>query len=126
MEDAHKELLSGDLSHAGVDLSWPEVRVLSMSANGLDFEIELRFSKGKRYCCAELGCFIADYDRRWWRRMREVLSRTTDRVPPALRMKIRGVVEAGALLAGHGMGGTFVESDGYTFEHGAVNEIDAK
>lgn len=79
-------------------VSPPLMQVISVSPRGNRFEIELRFQRGKTYCCAESCCFLNTFLDAWWTGFRSALAERTDRDPPPLTMLVHGVVEEGALL----------------------------
>ena len=106
--------------------SFPVLRVLSISATGNRFEIELRFLADCTYCCCEPQCFLPVFDSCWWTRLRENLRQHSDREPPPFHVTIHGVVEHGARLRSNVDCGIPLESAAFTYKHGPVLEQDAR
>jgi hypothetical protein len=94
------------------------VRVSEATDDGSAFALALTFRSGERYCCAEPLCHLGLHDPRVWRIIREILGRHgLAEIPPMTVLKLRGVVEMGAIL-----GDKANVSDGYTYEVGPYFE----
>jgi hypothetical protein len=106
-------------------LAKPRPQLLSISPRGTKIELELRFLAGKRYCCAEWGCFLPAFDKRWWTRLREGLQESTERIPPPLTLLVHGVVEEGAGLRVLKCIGLSMLSEAYSYRSEPLRERDA-
>ncbi len=104
----------------------PRPRVLAVSPNGLEVEIELRWLNSQRYCCAERGCFLATDSRAWWATFREALTEVNDREPAPLSVRVLGVVEDGVLLTYLEQVGLPAQSRAYVYGPAEDHERDAR
>lgn len=104
----------------------PKIAILALSPRGNRIELELRFRTGETYCCAEPGCFLATYERKWWRTARESLLEATEREPQLLSITVHGIVEEGASLLWRKECNLPTQSPAYSYQHGPLRERDAK
>jgi hypothetical protein len=63
-----------------------------------DLVVVLTFRSGTAYCCMEWGCHLPLFDERRWARARAVLVGQGISVPPRMRLRLKCVVEEGALF----------------------------
>jgi hypothetical protein len=82
------------------------VRVDNLASDGAEFDLNLTFKSGVRYCCIEHGCHVPLYgssrnDAGWFKEMRVRLKEAgIENVPRMTIKRLHVVVEAGAMSDG--------------------------
>lgn len=122
VSDFQKAINAIQAGGAGTNLAKPTVTVLRI--DGYHVELEIRFSAGATYCCAEPGCHLPTHASTWWRHLRREL-KDANIDPPELTVQIHGVVEEGALLNVLRAMGMSASSTAYEYDDEPTREHDA-
>jgi hypothetical protein len=77
-----------------------DIRPSGRLPDGDDIDLEFRFLRGGDYCCTELGCHFLSYDLKGWQSLRLQMHKQDVSVGNPMTIRIRVVVEAGAICSG--------------------------